>query len=101
MDAGSNGRVSPPARGTLDAQVARLKQLMLRATRRPRRYGRRAAALAKHLRSFFRLSCWNFPEKEGKVPLRCAWKSCSLVGPKIPFSVIRGCFPAQDLGVTH
>jgi hypothetical protein len=47
-----------------------------------------------------RLSGWNFPKNEAKVPVQHARKSCSLLGPKIPFSVNRPTFPLPDLGVT-
>jgi hypothetical protein len=62
---------------------------------------RRASTFPKLSSSSLRLSRWNFPKNEAKVPVQRLHKSCSLVGPKIPFPVNRHPFALSDLGVTY
>jgi hypothetical protein len=64
-------------------------------------HDRRATTLAKLLSSRVRLSLLEFPEKEAKVPVLGVCKSCSLVGPKIPFPVNLRSFRLPELGVTY
>jgi len=99
MDAASADRVSPEA-CALSEQMP-LREPVALGQRGGSHWDGRRATFAKLLCSFFRLSRWDFPKYEGKVPVQEADKFCSLVGPKIPFPVNRPTFHRLDLGVTY
>jgi hypothetical protein len=103
MDVIFIGRVSPEGCSAEFANSSNTPIIvgrLLDPERCPRWDDRRIHTFPKLSRPFLRLSRWNFPKNEAKVPVQHARKSCSLLGPKIPFPVNRPTFPLPDLGVT-